>query len=194
MKFLFDLFPLILFFAAYKMYDIYVATGVAIAAAFVQVIAFWLKNRRFETMHVVTLGALIVFGGMTIVLRDPAFIKWKTTIVYWLLALIVLFSQFLTKRTVVEALMADKLPLPREAARMFNLHWAIFAFALGALNIYVAFFYGLELDETRREEIWVNFKVFGVLVLTMVFMAFEIFLMIRVAKQHGEETSATETD
>ena len=194
MKLLFDLFPLILFFAAYKMYDIYVATGVAIAAAFIQVIVFWLKNRRFETMHVITLAALVLFGGLTIMLRDPVFIKWKTSIVYWILASIILFSQFVTKRTVVEVLMADKLPMPKVAARTFNLHWAIFAYAVGALNVYVAFYYGLDLDEARREEIWVNFKVFGVLVLTVIFMIFEIFLMMRIAKRYEQEASTAEVD
>ena len=194
MKLLFDLFPLILFFVAYKMYDIYVATGVAIAASFVQMVAFWLKYRRFEKMHVITLAALVVFGGLTILLRDPVFIKWKTTIVYWILGSIILFSQFVTKRTVVEALMADKIQLPKQAVRMFNLHWAVFAYAVGALNIYVAFYYGLELDEARREEIWVNFKVFGVLILTAIFMFIEIFLMARIASKDEQAVSATESD
>ena len=194
MKLLFDLFPLILFFGAYKLYDIFVATGVAIAASAIQVLAFWIKNRRFETMHVVTLAALVVFGGLTIALRDPVFIKWKTTIVYWLLGSIILFSQFVTKRTVMEVLIADKVDLPKQATRMFNLHWAIFAFAVGVLNLYVAFYYAPELDEVRREEIWVNFKVFGVLVLTFIFMAFEIFLMARVAKRHYRDMSPAEPD
>ncbi len=194
MKLLFDLFPLILFFAAYKMYDIFVATAVAIAASFVQLAVFWIRNRRFETMHVVTLAALVLFGGLTLALRDPVFIKWKTTIVYWILGSIILFSQFVTKRTVVEFLTADKFPMPKKAWRTFNLHWAIFAYAVGLLNLYVAFYYGLELDEARREEIWVNFKVFGVLVLTIVFMAFEVFLMMRIAKQSEEETTVAEAD
>ena len=176
------------------MYDIYVATGVAIVASLIQLIAFWVKNRRFETMHVITLAALVVFGGMTIILRDPVFIKWKTTIVYWILGSIILFSQFVTKRTVVEALMSDKLPMPRKAARTFNLHWAVFAYAVGALNIYVAFYYGLDLDEARREEIWVNFKVFGVLILTAIFMFVEVFLMMRIAKQEEEDVTPAEAD
>ncbi len=176
------------------MYDIYVATGVAIVASFVQMVAFWLKHRRFEKMHVITLAALVVFGGLTILLRDPVFIKWKTTIVYWILGSIILFSQFVTKRTVVEALMADKIQLPKQAVRRFNLHWAVFAYAVGTLNIYVAFYYGLELDEARREEIWVNFKVFGVLILTAIFMFIEIFLMARTASKDEQAVSATEPD
>ena len=103
-------------------------------------------------------------------------------------------TQFVTKRTVVEALMADKTQLPKQAVRMFNLHWAVFAYAVGALNIYVAFYYGLELDEARREEIWVNFKVFGVLILTAIFMFIEIFLMARIASKDEQTVSATESD
>ena len=187
MKFLFDLLPLILFFAAYKMYDIFVATGVAIAASFVQIGVVWLRQRKFETMHVITLIALVVFGGMTILLRDPLFIKWKTTIVNWIFAVIILYSQFFTKRSVSEILFGDKanLQLPRKAWRMFNFNWGIFFLVVGAINIYVAFYYGLHLDEATREEIWVNFKVFGVIGLTIVFTIIQIILIARHLKREG---------
>ena len=179
MKLLFDLFPVLLFFVAYKMYDIFVATGVAIAASVVQLGAFWFMHRRFETMHVVTLCALVVFGGMTIVLRDPVFIKWKTTIVNWIFAAIILYSQVFTKRTVIEALLGSKIHLPEAAWRSMNLNWGVFFTFVGALNIYVAFYFGLDLDEARREEIWVNFKVFGVLGLTLAFMVYQMFRIAR---------------
>jgi len=81
MKFLYDFFPILLFFIAYKMYDIYVATAVAMAAAAVQTFGFWFKHRRFEKMHLVTLGLLLVFGGLTLFLHDPVFIKWKPTVI-----------------------------------------------------------------------------------------------------------------
>ncbi len=185
MKFLFDLLPLILFFAAYKMYDIFFATGVAIAASFVQIAGFWIKHRRFETMHVITLAALVVFGGMTLLLRDPLFIKWKTTIVNWIFAAIILYSQFFTKRSVSEVLFGEKaqIQLPTKAWRLFNFNWGLFFLFVGTLNIYVAFYYGLHLDEAVREEIWVNFKVFGVIGLTIVFTIIQIILMARYAKQ-----------
>lgn len=172
MKFLFDLFPLILFFAAYKLYDIFVATGVAIAASFVQLSVSWWKNKKFETLHLITLGALVVFGGLTLLLRDPVFIKWKTTIVYWIIGSAVLYSQFFTKKTAFEWLagMNDKIQLPISVWRNINLYWGIFSIFVGFLNIYVAFYYGLDLPEARREEIWVNFKVFGVLGLSFAFM------------------------
>ncbi len=193
MKFLFDLLPLILFFAAYKMYDIFVATGVAIAASFVQISAFWLKNRKFESMHVITLVVLVVFGGMTLLLRDAVFIKWKTTIVNWIFAAIILYSQFFTKRSVSEVLFGEKakIKLPRKAWRLFNLNWGLFFLFVGALNIYVAFFYGLHLDEAVREEHWVNFKVFGVMILTFVFMIIQFILIYlqlsRTAEREGLE-------
>ena len=187
MKFLFDIFPLILFFAAYKMYDLFVATAVAIAASAIQVAYFWIKNRRFETMHVVTLVALVVFGGMTIVLKDPVFIKWKTTIVNWIFAAVILYSQFATKRTVLEMLLGSKVKLPSEGWRSMNLSWGLFFTFVGALNIYVAFYYGLDLPEARREEIWVNFKVFGVIGLTLIFIVIQVFNMARYAKLQEAE-------
>ncbi len=171
------------------MYDIFVATGVAIAASFIQIAAFYIKNRRFETMHVVTLGALVVFGGMTIVLRDPVFIKWKTTIVNWLFAAVILYSQFFTKRTVIEALIGtkSKIQLPRKAWRSLNRNWGLFFLFVGALNIYIAFYFGLDLQESRREEIWVNFKVFGVIGLTLIFLTIQILLIARTIKREDIE-------
>ena len=187
MKFLFDIFPVLLFFVAYKMYDIFVATAIAIVASGVQLAIFWFKHRRFETMHVVTLIALVLFGGMTLVLRDPVFIKWKTTIVNWIFAAIILYSQFFTKRTVVEALLGSKMHLPPPAWRSLNLNWGLFFAFVGALNIYVAFYYGLDLDEARREEIWVNFKVFGVIGLTIVFLFIQMFRIARYLKPQSTD-------
>ena len=92
MQLLFDFFPLLLFFAAYKWYGIFVATGVAIVASIIQVSVHWLRNRRFETAHLTTLGVIVVFGGLTLIFRDDTFIKWKPTIVNWLFAAIVLAS------------------------------------------------------------------------------------------------------
>ena len=94
MKFLIDFFPVLLFFVAYKVYDIYVATAVAIAASAFQVGWLWLRHRRAETMHLVTLGLLVVFGGLTIALQDRTFIMWKPSIVNWLFAAAFLLSHF----------------------------------------------------------------------------------------------------
>ncbi len=192
MKFLYDLFPLILFFASYKLYDIFVATGVAIAASAVQISVMWLKTRRFERMHVITLVLLVVFGGLTIALRDPLFIKWKTTIVNWVLAAVFLYTHYGTKRTAFEMVGGSKIALPKEVWRAMNFQWALFFMFVGALNIYVAFYYGLEMSEARREEIWVNFKVFGVLGMTFVFILIQMVLIGRKLNASGQ--SITQDD
>src|SRR5688572_9456117 len=102
MKFLYDLLPLLVFFAAFKLYDIYIATAVAIVASFAQVGWFWLRHRRFETIHLITLGIIVVFGGLTLLLRDDTFIKWKPTLVHWILGVFVLGSHFTGGRTLIE--------------------------------------------------------------------------------------------
>jgi intracellular septation protein len=179
MKILYDFFPLLLFFGAFKLYDIYVATAVAIAASFVQVGLFWWRNRRFETMHLVTLAVIAVFGGLTLILRDDTFIKWKPTIVYWTLGGLVLVSQFLGRKTAVEHLLGKQIELPPKVWARQNLSWGIFFLALGALNLYVAFYYALELDVAQRQEIWVNFKVFGLMAITFAFVVVQAIFMAR---------------
>ncbi len=177
MKFLYDLFPLLLFFAAYKYYDIYTATAVAIVASFLQVGGYWLKRRRFETIHLVTLGVIIVFGGMTLALRDDTFIKWKPTIVYWIFAALVLGSHLIGKKTIINRMMSGHIALPRHIWNRLNMSWGIFFLLVGILNLYVAFYYGLDLDEETRTDLWVNFKVFGLLGLTFLFIVVQAIFM-----------------
>lgn len=191
MKFLYDLFPLLLFFAAFKLYDIYTATAVAMVASAVQVGGYWLKHRRFEAMHVVTLGIIAVFGGLTLVTRDDTFIRWKPTLVYWVLAAIVLGSQFVGKKTAIERMLGAQVTLPSAVWARQNLSWGIFFIFLGALNIYVAFYYGVELDNDARREIWVNFKVFGLLGLTLAFTLLQGVLLARHLGDKSPKNSST---
>ena len=178
MKFLFDLFPILLFFVAYKMYDIYVATAVAIGAAFVQTGLFWLKHRKFEKMHVITLGILIVFGGLTLILRDPVFIKWKPTVVNWLFGASFLGSQFIGERPLVERMMGHAIKVPGPVWRRLNWAWILFFLAMGLINIYVAYNYS--------EETWVNFKLFGMMGLTLVFVFAQAFYLGRYMETDEE--------
>lgn len=182
MKFLYDLFPLLLFFAAYKYFDIYAATGVAIAASVAQTAGFWFRHRRFETLHLVTLGVIVVLGGLTVFLRDDTFIKWKPTLVYWVLSVLVLGSQMLGTRTVIDRMLSAQITLPAPVWRRLNLSWGIFFLILGGLNLYVAFYYGLgALDEATRTDLWVNFKVFGLMAITFVFVIAQAIVMARYA-------------
>jgi intracellular septation protein len=171
MKFLADFFPILLFFGAYHLYDIYVATAVAVAAAVVQVGYHWLKHRSVPTMQWVTLGLLVVFGGLTLLLRDPLFIKWKPTVVNWLFAAAFLLAPLVSPKTLIERLMGHAVTLPAFAWRRLNLAWATFFVSMGALNLFVAYSFD--------EETWVNFKLFGLMGLTLLFALAQGFYLAR---------------
>ena len=188
MKLLFDFFPLILFFGAYKLYGIYVATSVAIIASLGQVIWFWFRYRRFETTHLITLSVILIFGGMTLIFRDDVFIKWKPTIINWLFAVIVIGSQFLGKRTALERLLGGKMALPAPIWKKVNLSWGLFFLVSGALNLYIAFFFRTHLDDQIRTDFWVNFKVFGLLGLTLAFSIIQMLLISRHIVSEDDKT------
>lgn len=171
MKLLVDLFPVILFFVAYQMYDIYVATVVAIVAAVLQVGYLRLVRGEVETMHWVTLGLLVVFGGLTLALHDPTFIKWKPTVVNWLFAAAFLVSDLTMQRGLLRRMMDSAVSLPDPVWARLNLAWVAFFVTMGFVNLYVA--YGFS------EAVWVNFKLFGFLGLTLVFMLAQGFYLAR---------------
>lgn len=182
MKFLFDFFPILLFFIAYKMYGIYVATGVAIAAAAIQTLAFWLKHRRFEKMHLVTFGLLAVFGGLTIALHDPVFIKWKPTVINWLFAAVFLGSHWIGDKPLVERMMSHAVQAPQPVWIRLSWMWIVFFVAVGVLNLYVAFNFS--------EETWVNFKLFGILGITFAFVIAQAFYLGRYVREEKPEGEA----
>ncbi len=183
MKFLFDFFPILLFFIAYKAYDIYVATAVAIVAAFIQVGWFWLQYRRFEKMHVITLLLITVLGGATLMLQDPNFIKWKPTVVNWLFGVVFIGSQFIGKKPIVQRMMEASVELPQNIWSKLNLAWAVFFIFLGFLNLYVAFSGHYDMDA------WVNFKMFGMIGLTFVFIIGQAFFIGRYIKEPEDENT-----
>ena len=188
MKLLFDLFPLIIFFAAFKLYDIYIATAAAIIATFIQVGVFWFQHRRFETMHLMTLVVISVFGGLTILLQDDVFIKWKPTIVNWLFAVVIIGMLLFARKSALEYVMGKQIDLPASVWRNLNWAWAWFFVFLGALNLYVAFYYNLAADEETRTAAWVNFKVFWMFGLTMVFAVLQMFYLAKHIKEPEEST------
>jgi len=167
MQLLFDFLPVIAFFVAYKLADIYVATFVIIIATILQVSIYWLRTRRFNPMHLVTAGLVLVFGGLTLAIHDPVFIMWKPTIVDWLFAVAFLASQWQAfgGRPLVQRLMTSTdatLSLPAATWRRLNLAWVVFFLLMGAANVAVF--------QNFDESTWVNFKLFGMLGLTFVFI------------------------
>lgn len=161
MKQLLDFLPLVVFFVFYKMYDIFVASGALIVATGLALVASWILFRKVEKMTIVTFVLVAVFGTLTLVFHNDEFIKWKVTVIYSLFALALLFSQFFMQKPLIQTMLGKELQLPTHAWRRLNVAWAIFFLACGVANIYVAFW--------LPQEVWVNFKVFGLTGLTLLF-------------------------
>ena len=161
MKFLFDFFPVILFFVAYKFADIFVATGVAIGATIVQIGWVLARRRKVSNMQWASLAIITLFGGATLLLRDETFIKWKPTVLYWLTG--ALFLGGLAFRTnFVKAVMSEGLELPEPIWTKLCIAWGVFFLFKGALNLWVA--------HNFSTDTWVNFKLFGGMGLILAFV------------------------
>jgi len=161
MKQFFEFIPLIIFFAVYKMVDIYAATGSLMVTTGLMLAYSYFKNGKAEKMHIITFLMVLVFGSLTLVLHDDVFIKWKVTVVYALFGVSLLVSQFFFKKPIIKQMLGKELSLPDNVWNKLNVAWALFFAALGMLNLYVAF--------NMEQEVWVNFKVFGLLGATLAF-------------------------
>ena len=175
MKFLFDLLPVILFFVAYKVFDIYVATGVAMAASFAQIGWLWFKGRKIDTMLWVSLAVITVFGGMTLVLQDETFIKWKPTVLYWAFAAALLGGTLFFRKNLMRTLLAEQMELPEAAWTRLNWSWVGFFIFMGIANLFVAF--NFSTDD------WVNFKLFGATGLMLVFVVAQGLLLSKYIEE-----------
>jgi intracellular septation protein len=171
MKLLFDIFPVVLFFIAYKTYDIYVATAVAIAASFVQIGWLWARGRTIDKMLWMSLGVIVVFGGATLLLADELFIKWKPTVLYWLFGGGLIVASVAFKKNLIRAVMQHQVSLPEEVWGRLQASWIGFFLVMGALNLYVA--YNFSTDA------WVNFKLFGGIGLMLVFVVLQALMLAR---------------
>ena len=171
MKFLFDLFPVILFFAAFQVWDIYVATGVAIAATFAQIGWLALRRRKIDPMLWASLAIIVVFGGLTLALRDKTFIQWKPTVLYWLFGLSLIGAKLLFGRNLIRTMLAEQVSMPEPVWARLNWSWVGFFAFMGAANLYVAFNYSTDT--------WVNFKLFGGMGLMLVFVILQALYLAR---------------
>ena len=198
MKFLFDLFPVILFFLAFKFYPdwateptcinsfcipggteggIYAATIVAIIASLLQVGFYWLQHRRFENMHLVTLAMIVLLGGATLIFQDKTFIMWKPTVVNWIFAIAFFTSQYIGDKPLIMRMIGDNIDLDnRTTWQRLNQLWIGFFITIGIINLFVAYNFSIET--------WVNFKLFGFLGLTVAFVIIQSIYL----SQHIVET------
>jgi intracellular septation protein len=175
MQFVVDLLPVIAFFVAYKLAGIYIATAVLIAGVLAQTAVSWIRFRKVSPMLLTTAALVLVFGGLTLYLHDSTFIKWKPTIVNWLFAVVFVGSHFVRGPTLIQRMLSKDVTLPAADWARLNLAWVVFFLASGALNLYVAYHYS--------EATWVNFKLFGLMGLTLAFAIVQGIWIARKADQ-----------
>ncbi|MBL0418822.1 septation protein A [Ramlibacter sp. AW1] len=174
MKLLLDFFPIVLFFVAFKVADIYWATGVAIVATVLQIGWLRLRTGRTEPMQWLSLGVIVLFGGATLLAHNDTFIKWKPTVLYWLMGGALVAGQLLWRKNLLKSLMGGQMSLPDEAWRVMNWSWTAFFVGMGALNLWVAYSFSTDT--------WVNFKLFGGLGLMFVFIVAQALYLGRYLK------------
>ncbi len=179
MKFLFDMFPIILFFAVFKLYGIYEATAVAIVATFAQIGWVYFRHRKVEPMMWVSLGVITVFGGATIYLHNETFIKWKPTVLYWLFAGALLIAAAFFKKNLIRAMMEKQVELPAPVWGRLLASWIAFFAVMGILNLYVAYNYSTDT--------WVNFKLFGGMGLMLLFVIGQALMLAKYVQEKNPE-------
>ncbi len=153
MKFLIDFFPILLFFIAYKMADVYTATGILMLATVMQSILIWRMDGKLHTMQKVTLALVLGFGALTLGLHDERFIKWKPTILYTGMAIGLAGAHWILGKNALQGLLGRQLKLPQPVWHRLNLSWVLYCLFMASINAYVAHYFST--DD------WVNFKIWG---------------------------------
>jgi len=206
MKFLFDLFPVIFFFASFKIAEghaqaaanlvsqilggigldaaitaqqapILLATVVVILATALQIGWVWLRHGKVDKMLWVSLVLVVFFGGLTLIFHDETFIKWKPTVLYWVFAVVLLFSATVLKKNLIRGMLEAQMQLPEAVWKRLNLAWVVFFALLGILNLLIAFAFNLP------TETWVNFKLFGGMGLMLVFIVAQSLFLAKYIEE-----------
>ena len=180
MKLLIDFFPIALFFAVFKLWGIYPATAVAIVATIVQIAYLRFKLGKVEPMQWVSLGVIVLFGGATLLAQDENFIKWKPTVLYWLMGAALLVGQLLLRKNLIKSLMGGQVQLPDHAWNTLNWAWSGFFAAMGGLNLWIAYHFATDT--------WVNFKMFGGLGLMLLFILVQAVYMSRFMQEKPQDS------
>jgi intracellular septation protein len=174
MKFLYELLPVALFFIFYKIYDLYVATAVLMAATYIQIILIYIIKRKVEKILILTGVVITIFGGLTLFFKNPAFIMWKPSIIYWVFASTIIVAEKFYNKNLIQMSLGSQVKLENKYWQ--NLSWAtaLFFIFLGVLNIYIA--------QNFSEDTWVNFKLFGTSALLFFYIILITLYISRVNK------------
>ena len=167
MKLLFEFFPIILFFAAYKMFDIYVATAVAIVATLLQVAYLKLSGKKVQLMTWIGLGIIVLAGGATIIFKNEMFIKWKPTVLFTIMSIVVGVAQFVFKKNPIAVIFNGQIQAPDSIWRKLSLAWMGFLIFVAVLNLYFVYY--------QSTDVWLYFKTFGDMALFMIFIVAQLF-------------------
>lgn len=213
MKFLLDFFPIVLFFIVYKTMGLYAAIYAMIAATAVQMLVSRYQTGKFENTHLVTFGLLVVLGGVTLALRDPAFLMWKVSVLYVVFAAVLIISIWVGKKPLLERMLGKELDLPKIVWRQMSWIWGLGFVGIALVNAYYvqlalsardALFGSTDLDPKielteldcvattmpdlcniaqQTEESWVNFKLFGTMGLTFILIIVTVIMISKYTKQ-----------
>jgi len=188
LKFIYEFLPIAIFFGIYKgTGNIYHATLVLIIVTMLQLAYEWFRYKKVEKSRLIGAALILVLGGATVFFQDDLFIKWKVTVLNWLFAIILIGSHFIGNKTIMERVMGSMISLPKPVWNQLNLFWVGFFFISGLLNVYFAFFYGLDLPDQARTDMWVNFKFYGLMGLTLVFMIVQVIFLQKHIQIEEEE-------
>jgi intracellular septation protein len=176
-----DFIPVILFFIAYKFYDIYVATAVVIVASVLQAGYVYLTEKRIPGMLLASTGLIVLLGVATLILQDDNFIKWKPTVVNWLFAAVFIASLYIGAKPLLQRMMEGAFEhLPLTVWQRMSWVWALFFISVGIINLWVAY--------TFDTDTWVNFKLFGLLAITFVFIIAQSLYLMKIHQEYMPET------
>ncbi|QCI25484.1 septation protein A [Buchnera aphidicola (Sitobion avenae)] len=176
MKQILNILPMLIFFIFYKFYDIFIASGSLIVISGLVCILHWILYKEIDKINLFSFFVVALFGSLTIFFHDSQFIKWKITIIYIIFSLVLLISQFLTKKTMIQRFLEKDIKISHVYWRKINFFWSLFFLFCGILNIYIAFYFS--------EKEWVNFKVFGFTSLTFVLILLtSIYINFKISKK-----------
>lgn len=166
-----DLFPVFIFFCAFKWKGLTIATIAAMIVSFVQLIIIKIKTNKVSFLQMTSFGSLFILGSFALICNKEIFIKWKPTAIYWLLAIIFSGTHFFSKQLLLEKLSKNTINLPKSIWIKLNIIWILFFIFMGLLNLYIIYNF-----DTNT---WVNFKLFGTLGLTAVFIILQVIFLAK---------------